>query len=105
MPFNLLSGAIEGAAYLILLFGLCFGAVVGVKVVNRKLREKDDKPAPAEEEEKPAPSPKPARTAARAPRTPARRRTNRTRAQKIYYILERAEEDRAEKAREKAKTK
>ena len=96
MPFNLLSSAVEGAAYLILLFGLCFGAVVGVKLVNRKLRERDEKPEPAE------PS-KPTR-AAHTPRR-SKKRSARTRAQKVYYILERAEEDRAEKEREKAKTK
>ena len=96
MPFNLLSSAAEGAAYLILLFGLCFGAVVGVKLVNRKLRERDEKPEPAE------PS-KPTR-AAHTPRR-SKKRSARTRAQKVYYILERAEEDRAEKEREKAKTK
>ena len=104
MPFNLLAGAVEGAAYLILLFGLCFGAVVGVKLVNRKLRERDEKPAPAEtaEEKPPASAPKPA---AGAPRGNAKKRAARARAQKIYYILERAEEDRAEKAHERAKTK
>ena len=59
MPFNLLSGAAEGAAYLILLFGLCFGAVVGVKLVNRKLRERDEKPEPGEAE--PAEPSKPTR--------------------------------------------
>ena len=102
MPFNLLSGAAEGAAYLILLFGLCFGAVVGVKLVNRKLRERDEKPKPGEAE--PAEPSKPTRAAARTPRR-SKKRSARTRAQKVYYILERAEEDRAEKEREKAKTK
>ena len=101
MPFNLLSGAVEGAAYLILLFGLCFGAVVGVKLVNRKLRERDEKPEPGEAE--PAEPSKPTR-AAHTPRR-SKKRSARTRAQKVYYILERAEEDRAEKKREKAKTK
>lgn len=102
MPFNLLSSAAEGAAYLILLFGLCFGAVVGVKLVNRKLRERDEKPEPGEAE--PAEPSKPTRAAARTPRR-SKKRSARTRAQKVYYILERAEEDRAEKEREKAKTK
>lgn len=109
MLLNLLSSAAEGAAYLIVLFGLCFGAVVGVKMLHRKLREKDEKPDDTEAcEEKPAPAPKPTRTAAARPspaRTPAKKRTARPRAQKIYYILERAEEDKAEKPREKAKTK
>lgn len=108
MLLNLLSSAVEGAAYLILLFGLCFGAVVGVKTINRKLREREEKPDSAEEdEEKPAPAPKPARAAAKtAPsRTPAKRKAARPRAQKIYYILERAEDDKAEKPRERAKTK
>ena len=110
MPFNLLSSAVEGAAYLILLFGLCFGAVVGIKLINRKLRERYEKPEPAgTDEEKPsAATPKPARTAERTSSPAgnrAKRRAARTRAQKIYYILERAEEDRAEKVREKAKTK
>lgn len=107
MLLNLLSSAVEGAAYLILLFGLCFGAVVGVKTINRKLREREEKPDSAEEdEEKPTPEPKPARAAAKAPpRTPAKRKAARPRAQKIYYILERAEEDKAEKPRERAKTK
>ena len=102
MPFNLLSSAAEGAAYLILLFGLCFGAVVGVKLVNRKLRERDEKPEPGGAE--PAEPSKPTRAAARTPRR-SKKRSARTRAQKVYYILERAEEDRAEKEREKAKTK
>ena len=102
MPFNLLSSAVEGAAYLILLFGLCFGAVVGVKLVNRKLRERDEKPEPGGAE--PAEPSKPTRAAARTPRR-SKKRSARTRAQKVYYILERAEEDRAEKEREKAKTK
>lgn len=107
MLLNLLSSAVEGAAYLILLFGLCFGAVVGVKTINRKLREREEKPDSAEEdEEKPAPAPKPARAAAKAPpRTPAKRKAARPHAQKIYYILERAEDDKAEKPRERAKTK
>ena len=100
MPFNLLSSAVEGAAYLILLFGLCFGAVVGVKLVNRKLRERDEN-EPGEAE--PAEPSKPTR-AAHTPRR-SKKRSARTRAQKVYYILERAEEDRAEKEREKAKTK
>ena len=54
MLTNLLSSAVEGAAYLIILFGLCFGAVVGVKLINRKLRQNGSKPEPSGEEENPA---------------------------------------------------
>ena len=49
MAFNLLANALAGAAYLILLFGLCFGSVVGIKLLNRKLRDVgEDAPALAQ---------------------------------------------------------
>ena len=102
MYLNLLSSAVEGAAYLILLFGMCFGAVVGIKLLLRKLRERQE-PVPAQTEEK-AP-PKSAHTSPRAPRTHSKKRAARSRAQKIYYILERAEADRAEQQREKVRNK
>lgn len=55
MAFNLLANALAGAAYLILLFGLCFGSVVGIKLLNRKLRENERKPSDEAKEEEPAP--------------------------------------------------
>ena len=57
MAFNLLANALAGAAYLILLFGLCFGGVVGIKLLNRKLRENERKPSDEAKEEEPAPVP------------------------------------------------
>ena len=107
MLTNLLSSAVEGAAYLIILFGLCFGAVVGVKLINRKLRQNGSKPEPSGEEENPASASKrvpPARAAARSRSASAKKRPARPRAQKIYYILERAEENKKGPSHEKAKT-
>lgn len=36
---SLLAGTLIGGFYLILLFGLCFGGVVGAKFLNRRARE------------------------------------------------------------------
>lgn len=73
----LLANTLIGGLYLILLFGLCFSVVVGIKAVrielkNRRKRAETPKEPPADEK-KPAPSPTP-------PTKP--------REKKVYYIVE-----------------
>lgn len=87
MAFNLLANALAGAAYLILLFGLCFGSVVGIKLLNRKLRENERKPSDEAKEEEPAPVREKKAPASRAP-AKKRAASARPKTQKIYYIVE-----------------
>ena len=99
MLLNLLANALEGAAYLILLFGLCFGSVVGIKYLNRRLRRECKRSAEdngAEEEAAKPTSPRPSH--ARRSAAPAKR----ARRKKIYCIIERAEDPGSPAKREKA---
>lgn len=47
---NLLSSTLLGGLYLILLFGLCFATVVGIKAVNLELKRKGAPPQPTQKQ-------------------------------------------------------
>ena len=63
---NLLASTLWGGVYLLILFGLCFGGVVGVRLLQQRIRtsknapqEQNPTPEKTEKAEKPAQSEKP----------------------------------------------
>ena len=94
---NLLASAFEGVAYLLILFGLCFGSVTGVKYLSRRLRQREDKPD-TNETEQAAEKPSATHPSHQRPRPT---HAKRTRQKKIYYILERADEAKSGTTRER----
>ncbi len=63
---NLLASTLWGGVYLLILFGLCFGGVVGVRLLQQRIRtsknapqEQNPTPEKTEKAEKPAQAEKP----------------------------------------------
>lgn len=56
---NLLASTLIGGLYLLILFGLCFSVVVGVKAVRIELRNRKKNAEKPEEPEKPKAEPRP----------------------------------------------
>lgn len=70
---NLLASTLWGGVYLLILFGLCFGGVISVRILQQHIRDaKNAPPEPKPAQEKPA-KPEP---------------TERSKPKEVYYIVE-----------------
>lgn len=70
---NLLASTLWGGVYLLILFGLCFGGVTGVRILQQHIREAKNAPP----EPKPAPE-----------KTVKSEQTEKTIPKEVYYIVE-----------------
>lgn len=70
---NLLASTLWGGVYLLILFGLCFGGVISVRILQQHIRDaKNAPPEPKPAQEKPA-KPEP---------------TKQSKPKEVYYIVE-----------------
>ncbi len=70
---NLLASTLWGGVYLLILFGLCFGGVISVRILQQHIRDaKNAPPEPKPAQEKPA-KPEP---------------TEKSKPKEVYYIVE-----------------